>query len=964
MHWYKGAEWRVNMASTFFGLSISYKGLQAAQTSITTTAHNLSNINTDGYTKQSVLLQASDALRTYSTYGTIGSGVNVVEIKQTRDSYYDEKYRNNCANYGQYEAKNNYMTQVEDYLNEFLLSGFSKEYGNFFDAVNQLTITPADTSAKNQLINNAKSMTDYFNTLANNLRNVQADANNEVKDTVEHINTLAQNITALNKQINQIEACYGDANDLRDQRNALVDELSKAVNITVSETEIQNGLTSFQITINGQSLVNDYSYRTLEVVARGEVRNTSDADGLYDIKWNDGSDFNIYSDSLGGQLKALIDIRDGCNGEIESYAKNDDGTYKTDIDGNIVTETNAQAGENINYKGVPYYQVQLNTFIQTFAQAVNSIFESGYVSDADTTDAKNKGIPLFVVQDGSGVLTATTVSVNSALLEDADKLATKSNVGDGESQCDLIEQINALQKKKIFDGVVLVVDAFEGVMPQTKFVLQKALDLNLAVIVCINKIDRPEARPNEVIDEILELFIDLDASDEQLDCPFIFASAKSGYAMADLDDERKDMQPLFDCIVNNIPAPEGDPDADTQMLISTIDYNEFVGRIGVGKIENGKIKVNQEVAIVNHHDPSLRKRVRVTKLYTFNGLNKVEVNEAGFGDIVAVSGIADLKIGDTLCSVENPVAIPFQKISEPTLSMDFMVNDSPLAGKEGKFVTSRHIRDRLFKELNTDVSLRVEENPGSENSFKVSGRGELHLSVLIENMRREGYEFAVSKAEVLYHTDERGKKLEPMELAYIDVPEEFSGSVIQKLSQRKGELLGMTPINGGYTRLQFSIPSRGLIGYRGEFLTDTKGNGIINTSFEGYEEYKGDISYRKTGSLIAYEDGEAVTYGLFNAQDRGTLFIGPGEKVYAGMIIGENPRTEDIEVNVCKTKHLTNTRSSSADEALRLVPPKILSLEQALDYIDTDELLEVTPTHLRIRKKILDSTARYRANKK
>ena len=525
---------------------------------------------------------------------------------------------------------------------------------------------------------------------------------------------------------------------------------------------------------------------------------------------------------------------------------------------------------------------------------------------------------------------------------------TKINIIDTPGHADFGGEVERVLK--MVNGVVLVVDAFEGVMPQTKFVLQKALDLNLSVIVCINKIDRPEARPTEVIDEILELFIDLDANEEQLDCPFIFASAKSGYAMADINDERKDMQPLFD--------------ADTQMLISTIDYNEFVGRIGVGKIENGKIKVNQEVAIVNHHDPDLRKRVRVTKLYTFNGLNKVEVNEAGFGDIVAVSGIADLKIGDTLCSVENPVAIPFQKISEPTLSMDFMVNDSPLAGKEGKFVTSRHIRDRLFKELNTDVSLRVEENPGSENSFKVSGRGELHLSVLIENMRREGYEFAVSKAEVLYHTDERGKKLEPMELAYIDVPDEFTGSVIQKLSQRKGELLGMTPINGGYTRLQFSIPSRGLIGYRGEFLTDTKGNGIINTSFEGYEEYKGDISYRKTGSLIAYEDGEAVTYGLFNAQDRGTLFIGPGEKVYAGMIIGENPRTEDIEVNVCKTKHLTNTRSSSADEALRLVPPKILSLEQALDYIDTDELLEVTPTHLRIRKKILDSTARYRANKK
>ena len=517
---------------------------------------------------------------------------------------------------------------------------------------------------------------------------------------------------------------------------------------------------------------------------------------------------------------------------------------------------------------------------------------------------------------------------------------------------------------KMVNGVILVVDAFEGVMPQTKFVVMKALALKLPIIVCVNKIDRPEARPNEVIDEVLELFMDLDASEEQLDCPFVFASARDGYAMKDLNDERKDMTPLFETIVNYIPAPTGDPDANTQILISTIDYNEYVGRIGIGKVDNGKIKVNQEAVVVNHHDPDKLEKVRISKLYEFDGLNKVDVAEAGIGSIVAISGIADIHIGDTICSPEAPEAIPFQKISEPTLSMDFMVNDSPLAGKEAKFVTSRHIRDRLFKELNTDVSLRVEENPGSENSFKVSGRGELHLSVLIENMRREGYEFAVSKAEVLYHTDERGKKLEPMELAYIDVPEEFSGSVIQKLSQRKGELLGMTPINGGYTRLQFSIPSRGLIGYRGEFLTDTKGNGIINTSFEGYEEYKGDISYRKTGSLIAYEDGEAVTYGLFNAQDRGTLFIGPGEKVYAGMIIGENPRTEDIEVNVCKTKHLTNTRSSSADEALRLVPPKILSLEQALDYIDTDELLEVTPTHLRIRKKILDSTARYRANKK
>ena len=539
---------------------------------------------------------------------------------------------------------------------------------------------------------------------------------------------------------------------------------------------------------------------------------------------------------------------------------------------------------------------------------------------------------------------------------------TKINIIDTPGHADFGGEVERVLK--MVDGVILLVDAFEGAMPQTKFVLKKALELDLHVIVCINKIDRPEARPDEVVDEVLELLMDLGASDEQLDCPFLYASAKTGHAVLDLKDTPENMEPLFEAILKYIPAPEGDPDADTQVLISTIDYNEYVGRIGVGKVESGTIAVNQELTLLNHHDPDKKQKVKISKLYEFDGLNKVEVKEATIGSIVAISGIAEIHIGDTLCGGDNPEAIPFQKISEPTIAMNFLVNDSPLAGKEGKFVTSRHIRDRLFRELNTDVSLRVEENPGSENSFKVSGRGELHLSVLIENMRREGYEFAVSKAEVLYHTDERGKKLEPIELAYIDVPEEFSGSVIQKLSQRKGELLGMTPINGGYTRLQFSIPSRGLIGYRGEFMTDTKGNGIINTSFEGYEEYKGDISYRKTGSLIAYEDGEAVTYGLFNAQDRGTLFIGPGEKVYAGMIIGENPRTEDIEVNVCKTKHLTNTRSSSADEALRLVPPKILSLEQALDYIDTDELLEVTPTHLRIRKKILDSTLRYRANKK
>ena len=514
---------------------------------------------------------------------------------------------------------------------------------------------------------------------------------------------------------------------------------------------------------------------------------------------------------------------------------------------------------------------------------------------------------------------------------------------------------------KMVNGVILVVDAFEGAMPQTKFVLRKALELNLPVIVCINKIDRPEARPDEVIDEILELFMDLDASDEQLDCPFVFASAKGGYATLSLDEEPQNMVPLFETILNYIPAPQGDETAGTQVLISTIDYNEYVGRIGVGKVDNGTIRVNQECVLVNHHDPDKQKKVKISKLYEFDGLNKVEVSEAAIGSIVAISGIADLHIGDTLCSPEHVEAIPFQKISEPTIAMHFIVNDSPLAGRDGKFVTSRHLRDRLFRELNTDVSLRVEETDTTE-SFKVSGRGELHLSVLIENMRREGYEFAVSKAEVLYKTDERGKKLEPMEIAYVDVPEEFSGTVIQKLSLRKGELQGMSVASSGYTRLEFSIPSRGLIGYRGEFMTDTKGNGIMNTIFDGYAPYKGDIQYRKQGSLIAFEDGESVTYGLFSAQERGTLFIGPGEKVYSGMVIGQNGKAEDIELNVCKSKHLTNTRASGSDEALKLTPPKILSLEEALDFIDTDELLEVTPHHLRIRKKILDPKLRKRAS--
>ena len=535
---------------------------------------------------------------------------------------------------------------------------------------------------------------------------------------------------------------------------------------------------------------------------------------------------------------------------------------------------------------------------------------------------------------------------------------TKINIIDTPGHADFGGEVERVLK--MVNGAILVVDAFEGVMPQTKFVLKKALALKLPVIVCVNKIDRPEARCNEVVDEVLELFMDLDATDEQLDCPFIFASAKSGVSGLDPEHIEPNMMPLFEAILNYIPAPEGDPEAGTQVLISTIDYNEYVGRIGVGKVDNGVIKINQEAVIVNANDPEKMQKVKVSALYEYDGLRKVNVKEATIGAIVAVSGIADIHIGDTICSPDNPQAIPFQKISEPTIAMQFMVNDSPLAGQEGKFVTSRHLRDRLFKELNTDVSLRVEETESTE-CFKVSGRGELHLSVLIENMRREGYEFAVSKAEVLYHEDSKGRKTEPMEIAYIDVPDEFTGTVIEKLGQRKGELQNMTPITGGYTRLEFSIPARGLIGYRGEFMTDTKGNGIINTIFDEYAPYKGDIQYRKQGSLIAFESGESITYGLYNAQERGTLFIGAGEKVYAGMIVGQNGKPEDVEINVCKKKQLTNTRASGSDEALRLTPPKVLSLEQALEFIDTDELLEITPVSLRIRKKILDPTLRKRA---
>jgi GTP-binding protein len=535
---------------------------------------------------------------------------------------------------------------------------------------------------------------------------------------------------------------------------------------------------------------------------------------------------------------------------------------------------------------------------------------------------------------------------------------TKINIIDTPGHADFGGEVERVLK--MVNGVILLVDAFEGPMPQTKFVLKKALELNLSVIVCINKIDRPEARPAEVEDEVLELLMDLDASDEQLDCPFIYASAKKGWAVNDLNDEQKNMTPLFEAILKYIPAPEGDPDAGTQVLISTIDYNEYVGRIGVGKVDNGKIAVNQEVLLTNHHDPDKAKKVKISKLYEFDGLDKVDIKEAGVGSIVAISGIAEIHIGDTLCDPDNPKPIPFQKISEPTISMNFCVNDSPLAGQEGKYVTSRHIRDRLFRELNTDVSLRVEETD-SADTFKVSGRGELHLSVLIETMRREGYEFAVSKAEVIYKKDENGKKLEPMELAYIDVPDEFAGTVISALSERKGELQSMNVGSDGTNRLEFSIPARGLIGFRGNFLTMTKGTGIMNTVFDDYAPYKGDITFRKQGSLIAFEAGEAVTYGLFQAQQRGTLFVSPGDKVYAGMVIGQSAKPEDIELNICKTKHLTNTRSSSADEALTLTTPKKLSLEEALEFIDTDELLEVTPIDLRIRKRELDPRLRKRA---
>jgi len=514
---------------------------------------------------------------------------------------------------------------------------------------------------------------------------------------------------------------------------------------------------------------------------------------------------------------------------------------------------------------------------------------------------------------------------------------------------------------KMVDGVLLLVDAFEGPMPQTRFVLSKALELGHPVIVVVNKIDRPDARPKEVVDEVLELLIDLDADEEQLDCPFVFASAKEGRASLDVNHPGQDMAPLFETILEYIPGPKGDSQAPLQMLVSTVDYNDYVGRIAIGKIERGQINVGQEALLCNYGGGEYSK-VKITNLYLFNGLQRVQAHHAEAGDIVAVSGVEGINIGDTICDVEHPEPLPFVKISQPTISMTFSVNTSPFAGQDGKYVTSRNLRDRLFKEVYSDVSLKVEETD-SPDAFVVSGRGELHLSILIENMRREGYEFQVSKPTVIYETID-GKLCEPMEKVFIDVPDEYMGTVIEKLGRRKGEILSIKESGEGRVKLEFSIPSRGLFGYRSEFLTDTRGEGVLNTIFDGYQPYKGDIPSRQHGSLVAFEQGEAVTYGLYHAQERGNLFIEPGTMVYEGMVVGQNHRQGDIEVNVCKKKHVTNMRAAGSDEALRLTPPRKLSLEEALEFIDDDELVEVTPKNIRIRKKILNTSQRRRQQKK
>ena len=504
------------------------------------------------------------------------------------------------------------------------------------------------------------------------------------------------------------------------------------------------------------------------------------------------------------------------------------------------------------------------------------------------------------------------------------------------------------------DGVLLLVDAFEGCMPQTRFVLKKALALNKKVLVVVNKIDRPGARPDEVIDEVLDLFIELGASDEQIDFPIIYASARDGYSSFDSNVRSGDMRPLFDAIIENIEAPVGDKDAPLQVLFSSLDYDDYIGRIGVGRVERGTIKRNDSLVLCK--TDGSEQNVKISRLYQFEGLKRVEVESASVGDIICISGIAELNIGETLCSSECIEPLPFIKIDEPTISMNFIVNDSPFAGREGKFVTSRNLRDRLFKEVETNVSMRVEETD-STDTFKVSGRGELHLSILIETMRRQGYEFQVSRPKVITKI-ENDVLLEPMELLIVEVPEEYVGAVMMKIGSRRGELENMGSRDGGATHLEFRIPARGLIGYRSEFMTDTNGNGIMNNLFAGYEPYKGDIETRERGSIVAHETGESTAYGLFNTQDRGRLFIGPGVPVYEGMIVGECSKNEDLTCNICKTKHLTNTRASGSDDALRLVPHTTLSLEQSMEFIKDDELMEVTPVSIRLRKTILSKDLR------
>ncbi len=529
----------------------------------------------------------------------------------------------------------------------------------------------------------------------------------------------------------------------------------------------------------------------------------------------------------------------------------------------------------------------------------------------------------------------------------------KINIVDTPGHADFGGEVERIMM--MVDGVLLLVDAFEGCMPQTRFVLKKALALGKKAIVVINKIDRPGARPREVIDEVLDLFIELGANDDQIDFPVVFASARDGYSSLDPDVREGDMRPLLDSILENIEPPCGDVDGDLQILFSSLDYDDYLGRIGIGRVERGSVREGETVTLCKQ-DGTIE-NVKVVKLYQFEGLKRVECQNAKMGDLVAVSGIADLNIGETACELGKPDPLPFVKIDEPTISMNFMVNDSPFAGREGKFVTSRNIRARLFKEVETNVSMRVEETETTD-SFKVSGRGELHISILIETMRRQGYEFQVSNPKVIYKRDENGQLLEPMELLIIEVPQDYVGAVMEKIGSRKGELENMDVRDGGSTHVEFKIPARGLIGYRSEFMTDTNGNGIMNNLFAGYEPYKGDIQMRERGSIIAHETGESTGYGLFNTQDRGRLFIGPGVEVYEGMIVGESSKSEDIVCNVCKKKQMTNTRASGSDEALRLVPHTVLSLEQSLEFIGDDELVEVTPKSIRMRKKILSKEQR------